>query len=135
MDVLTIILIFLLVNYSEVVENINLDDSITLPTVKVKHVGKAAEGVPFVVGKDSWQVGDNPKIVFSSFEDQRDEVMEKTANILSKVKENNDKNDKKTNIIVLADKETPYSMLDSVLIVAGGVGITAIDFIAQKNDP
>ena len=68
-----------------------LPEDIVLPKVKVKQVGKSAEGVPFVVGKDRWIVGENPAVLFSSFESQQNEVMEKTANILAKLQEANEK--------------------------------------------
>ncbi len=133
MDVLTIILIFLLVNYSEVVEEVEMPDYITLPKVKITSIGKSIEGITLIVGKDRWALGPNQVFAFNSFSSQRDDIMEKVAQGLDKMKKSNEIENKKTNLVILADKEIPYKMIDSAILTAAGVGITAIDLVALRN--
>ncbi len=133
MDVLTIILIFLLVNYSSVVEEINLPESITLPKIPIKTVGDAVEGITLIIDKDRWIIDDR-QFLFNSFTTQQNEIMEKSSEALTQIKKLNEANGKRTNVILFADKDIPYKMIDSAVLMTAGAGITSIDFIAMRQE-
>ncbi|HLE13016.1 MAG: hypothetical protein A2504_17625 [Bdellovibrionales bacterium RIFOXYD12_FULL_39_22] len=134
MDILTIILIFLLVNYSDVVEEVPLPDYIILPKVQIKSVGKAITGITLIVGKDRWAFDKGETIAFNSFASQREEVMKRAAQGLERIKQEYEKDGKAIELMILADKDVPYKMIDSVVLTAAGVGITAINFVSMRQD-
>ena len=77
MDVLTIVLIFLLGNYSEVVEEVSLPDYISLPTVYTNPEGESVNGLKLVIGNNQWGLEDFQIITFDSFNSQKSQIEEK----------------------------------------------------------
>ncbi len=134
MDILTIILIFLLVNYSDVVEEVPLPDYITLPKIQIKQAGNALVGITLIIGKDRWAFDKGETIAFNSFATQRDEVMKKAAQGMERMKKEYEKDGKSLEIMILADKDIPYKVIDSAVLSAAGVGITAINFVSLRQD-
>ena len=85
MDALTIILIFLLVNYSDVNEEKDLPKFIELPKVESK-IAKSEFGIVVVIGEDKIKVGKDKIIGYSSFESEQESILSEVKNELEVLK-------------------------------------------------
>lgn len=141
MDALTIILIFLLVNYSEVTEDSELPKFINLPTV-VGKASKAKIGVPLVIGQNKIEIGKGRFVNFSNFESEENKILVQIKDELQLLKEDAvtrglatvDGNAKTSlKISIHADKDVPYKWINSIVEMCAGMGLNFIDFIAGSK--
>ncbi len=135
MDVLTIILIFLLVNYSDVVEDADLPSFIDLPKIQTSQSQDDQtknQAIILALGMREIKINDE-LIQFSSFTKEKDSILEKTSQILTKIKEKEEKEGRTVGISLQATKEIEYETIDEILIAAAAAGITKFDFIALRE--
>lgn len=133
MDVLTIILIFLLTNYSDEPPEQNPPKGITIPIIaaksKNKQSGKFTKEIKIVFYKQRIEVLDQI-IPFEEFESQKDQVLnlvsEKLTTIIEPLSE---KEQKDSAIILLADKDINYSMISSLIKAASIAGVTHVELL------
>jgi len=133
MDVLTIILIFLLVNYSSVEQDMQVPDYIKLPKVEAKTLESLKQTLKLVVGKDRIKINDGKEIQFNNFVSQQAQIMERLAESMAKIKEENDVNKTPSILALQADKDIPYEIIDGVILSAASVGITQIELMSLKQ--
>ncbi|OFZ49773.1 MAG: hypothetical protein A2381_18155 [Bdellovibrionales bacterium RIFOXYB1_FULL_37_110] len=133
MDVLTIILIFLLVNYSSVEQDMQVPDYIKLPKVQAKTLESLKQTLKLVVGKDRIKINDGKEIQFNNFVSQQAQIMERLAESMAKIKEENDVNKTPSVLALQADKDIPYEIIDGVILSAASVGITQIELMSLKQ--
>ena len=133
MDVLTIILIFLLTNYSDEPPEQNPPKGITIPIVaaksKNKKSSKYTKEIKIVFYKQKIEVEDQI-IPFENFADQKDQVLELVSTKLTEViKPLSEKERKDSAIILLADKDITYSMISNLIKATSIAGITQIELL------
>ena len=133
MDVLTIILIFLLVNYSSVEQDMQVPDYIKLPKIQAKTLESLKQTLKLVVGKDRIKINDGKEIQFNNFVSQQAQIMERLAESMAKIKEENDVNKTPSILALQADKDIPYEIIDGVILSAASVGITQIELMSLKQ--
>ena len=121
MDALTIILIFLLVNYSDVSEEKEIPSFIELPKIEGK-AATASFGLTLVIGQDQIKVGKGDPIRFSDSDRQKDSILLEVKEQLEEMKkEKLERNiaggekDKKIKLTVQADRATPYKYIDEII--------------------
>ncbi|MCB9091742.1 MAG: biopolymer transporter ExbD [Halobacteriovoraceae bacterium] len=139
MDALTIILIFLLVNYSEVSEESDFPDFIVMP--QIEGAPKKAEmGVIMVVGETQIKIGKEDPIHFRNFEQEEEQVLNKIYDKLEIIKENilkrtvASEKDKKIRISIQADQGIPYKTIDRIVRKASELSLNYVDFIAMNKE-
>ncbi len=140
MDALTIILIFLLVNYSEVNEEKEIPSFIELPTVE----GKAAQssfGITMVIGESQIKVGKGEIINFSNFDGEREQILVQVKEELEDLrKEHLDRNiasnkkDDKIKLTIQADKDVPYLYIDEIIRGASELSLNYVDFVSMNKE-
>lgn len=147
MDVLTIILIFLLVNYSDVEQDTELPDFVELPLLLGKESLGGKENSTMAIGKNKIKLNKNTEIQFNSYQKEKDKILEDiheqfTALIQkaslddeNKFKNENEKEGSiKVVLAIQADKDVPYEMIDDIVMVASNSGITQFEFVGLKKD-
>lgn len=132
MDVLTIILIFLLVNYSEDTEETVLPDFVEMPTL-ISNKANAKKGVAIFIGAKKLSIGKGKDISYENFENEEEAILGHIKESLEMIKIKNEEIKKPTYVAIAADKEMPYQIVNSVIVAAGSVGITNIEFLALKK--
>ena len=134
MDVLTIILIFLLTNYSDEPPEQNPPKGITIPIIAAKSKSKSKKSkftkeIKISFYKQKIEVLDQI-IPFEDFALQSDQVLslvsEKLKTILDPLSEKVKKN---SAIILLADKDITYDMMSSLIKAASMAGVTHIELL------
>ena len=146
MDALTIILIFLLVNYSDVTEEGELPNFIELPQVQGK-AKQAKFGIRVVVGEKKIEISrgaDKKSINFQNFDSEKTSILSQVKEELKLFKKDmesravasTEKNkDKKIKISIQADKSIPYKRIDSIIETSTELSLNYIDFISlNKKD-
>ncbi len=133
MDVLTIILIFLLVNYSDVEQDMQVPDYIKMPVLNSPHIGSMIQNIKIVVAKDRIKIDDRPEIRFKSYENQQDNILDQVAKILDTIQL--EQNNKKVAPVmaIQADEKIPYFMIDGIILSAASVGITQVQLMTLKK--
>lgn len=129
MDVLTIILIFLLVNYTDSVQETDIPKGLNLPQLQSKEKGTLTEDVKVFILRDRVLVGDRV-IPFSSFEAQKVEISRSFAEFLYQLNEQKKNEGKTTRVSLRADRSIPYSVIDELLVAAGAAGVNDFDLLA-----
>ena len=130
MDVLTIILIFLLVNYSDNVTESELPKYVTLPSLEAKPSSAAKEDIVIIVGRQQIEIG-KEKVRYNQAEQDRERIMDGVTRILAKIQDTRGEEvSEKSRISIKADQNVNFVAIDSVLLAAASVGITGIDFVA-----
>jgi biopolymer transport protein ExbD len=133
MDVLTIILVFLLVNYSSVEQEMQIPDYVRLPEVTSKTLENLNHTLKVVLGKDRIAINEGKEIQFKSFSEQQGQILENLAESMAKIKQDNDLNKAPSILAIQADKDIPYEYIDGVILSAASVGITQIELISFKK--
>ncbi len=140
MDALTIILIFLLVNYSEVSEEKEIPAFIELPKIEGK-AATATFGLTLVIGEDQIKVGKGEPIRFSNFERQKDTILLEVKDQLAQMKkEKLERNiaggekEKKIKLTVQADRNTPYRYIDEIIRGASELSLNYVDFVSMNKE-
>lgn len=133
MDVLTIILIFLLVNYSNISDDEGIPKFVTLPVIKTLSGPTTQDPkhkvISIAVGKN--QILVNQEVIkFRRVDPNR--IIKKTVKLIKKHKSTDPK--KITVITVKADKDVTYNLLDTILVSGAYVGITQIGFLTLDKD-
>ncbi len=133
MDVLTIILIFLLTNYSDNPPEQNPPKGITIPIIAAKSNKKFSEKftkeIKIVFYKTKIEIKDEI-IPFDNFEEQSDQILELVSKKLSKIiTPLSEKEKKNSAIILLADKDIRYNMISSLIQAASITGVTHIEML------
>ena len=135
MAILTIIVIFLLVNYSDVVEDTDLPKFIEPPIVKVdpdQMKSASKQSIQMVVGANRIDIN-SETIRFASFDDEKEAILERTTSILEKYRQDDEKEGKETGIAFHADQRIPYSTIDELLVSSAAAGITQFSFMALQE--
>jgi len=132
MDVLTIILIFLLVNYSENIQNVDIPSFISLPTINGGLATQFDEDIKVIIGMNKMSIN-GQLINFHSFERESDHILEKASRIMASIKENQDRAGKKGRISLKADEKVSFEVIDRFLVSASTVGYTNIDLLAYTK--
>lgn len=136
MDVLTIILIFLLTNYSEEAPEADISNEVKLPIIEAK-----SEKIPSVYkkeikitfGMDQLEIGEEV-ISYKNFEAQEQQVMQALIQRLKEVMEEFTEKEKMGSVITLhADKDVSYIMIESLMKSAALAGITQVEFIGMHE--
>lgn len=135
MDVLTIILIFLLVNFSEVAQEGELPRFITLPTVKTekKITSAQAQRGTIVVAVGKHRIDVNKETIKLRQYDPA-AIIDQTTALLNKYRKEYKKNKHSAVISLQADKDIPYNYIDAILVSAGYAGITQVNFITLREE-
>jgi len=136
MDALTIILIFLLVNYSDETDDRKMSDLIKLPVVYSKKLENSAgdpNALKLVLAKNQVRLNDTV-VEFESFEKERERILMDVAQALDEiVREGIEAGKPVTRLSVQADGSIPYNYLDSIVVGASAVGITNLEFLAMNK--
>ena len=132
MDVLTIILIFLLVNYSDIEDVQDIPEFVTMPTLSTSPDTKLNEDIKVNIGQGRITLG-NKQITFRSFENEKERVVAEVAQILTEIQTERRTIGKAARLSVRADENIPYQVIDEILVGAGSAGITQIDLLAMAK--
>jgi len=155
MDALTIILIFLLTNYSDNPQEVEIPKFINLPQISGKNT--AAEVKPTItiaISLGQIQVGkavENLNVNFSDYKTDLDRIVLEYKSLLETAKKNMEesnrviasasgsadvekKDEPKIRLSVQADKNVPYDFIDALMFASNQVGLNYFDFTLQKVD-
>jgi len=134
MDVLTIILIFLLTNYSEEAPSAEISEDISLPIIEAKSERKKAayeKEVKVTFSASKLEIGEDV-ISFKSFDHQREQVLDIAITKMSKHLSDLDPEKKGNTVVTLhADKDVTFHMIESLMRAAAASGITQIEFVGM----
>lgn len=137
MDVLTIILIFLLTNYSEEAPDPKITQDVSLPIIEAKSekINTAYDKeIKVQLSLNKLEI-ENEVIEFSNYEDQEDQVAEIAIKKLSDLLEDVDEDKRSSSVITVhADKDVNYYMIDSLIRHATLAGITQIELIGMYEE-
>lgn len=137
MDILTIIIIFLLVNYSDTVEELDLPAFIQLPTVATEKGRDPAstkrETIIMVVGSNRIDINKST-IQFNSFFEEKQRILDEASSFFQKQVQVDSQDGKSTGLSIQADKDISYDTLDEILLSAAAAGITKVEFLALKGE-
>jgi|GEM_PF-3576589 len=141
MDALTIILIFLLVNYSEVNEEKEIPKFIELPQVEGE-IGKTEFGIVMVIGENKIKVGTDTVIDYSNFENEKEAILAKIGERLDLLKKDKERviasspnaKTKKIKISIQADRMVPYKRIDAIIEKATESSLNYIDFVSLNKE-
>ncbi len=133
MDVLTIILIFLLTNYSDNPPEQNPPKGITIPIIAAKsskHIStEFTKEIKIVFYKKKIEIKDEI-IPFDDFEEQSDQILDLISQKLTKIiAPLSEKEKKNSAIILLADKDIKYNMISRLIQAASIAGVTHIEML------
>lgn len=131
LDVLTIILIFLLVNYSDEFQDVKTPKYVQLPAVAAASAGDPSDHIMVSIGENRIDINGH-LIKFSSFSKQKWKVLSEAATHLDMAARKK-KNKKNRVMTIQADKDVSYYIIESILTQASSVGITQIEFVALKQ--
>jgi biopolymer transport protein ExbD len=138
MDVLTIILIFLLTNYSDNPPDQNPPKGITIPIIAAKSnkkiSGKFSKEIRIVFYKTKIEVKDEI-IPFEDFNSQEDQILELVSKKLAELIEPLTEKEKgRSAIILLADKDIKYNMISSLIKAASIAGVTHVEMLGTFEE-
>ncbi len=140
MDVLTIILIFLLTNYSEEAPDPSIDSGVSLPIIEAKSRRQPAayeKEIKVTFGTNKLVIADD-EISFKSFEDQEEQIIEVAVGKLKNLISDLSPEERPNSVITLhADRDVTYYMVDSLMRSASVAGITQIELVGifeQKGE-
>ncbi len=140
MDALTIILIFLLVNYSEVNEEKEIPDFIELPKIEGK-AKEASFGITLVIGQDKIKIGKEQVVNFSNFEAEKEQILVQIKDELAILQKDHldrniaaNKKDDKIKLTVQADKDVPYLYIDEIIRGASELSLNYVDFVSMNKE-
>jgi biopolymer transport protein ExbD len=145
MDALTIILIFLLVNYSEVTEDGELPNFIELPTLSGKIDKQTKINILVVIGQNQIRVGKDRDIRFRDYLGEEDSILERVKKELENEKKMKDvdrklasegaegKKEHLAKVSIQADKSVPYYMIDGIVRTSTELGMNFFDLITKKK--
>ena len=132
MDVMTIILLFLLVNYSETVSNAELPAYVKVPNSVGSVLDIPSEEASVVIAKDRLAVG-KKMIGFKSFNREKEKVLDSFEIHLGRLWRKRLKALKNPTVTLTVDRTLNYEMIQEVLNVCTSVGLTKFEFIALKE--
>jgi len=138
MDVLTIILIFLLTNYSDNPPEQNPPDGMTIPIIAAKSnkkiSGTFSKEIRIVFYKTKLEVKDEI-IPFDDFDAQSDQILELVSKKLTELIEPLTEKEKgRSAIILLADKDIKYNMISSLIQAASIAGVTHVEMLGTFEE-
>lgn len=150
MDALTIILIFLLTNYSDNPQEVDLPSFIKLPQVTGQDASQNEKAVPVSISLNKIQIGKKAEAFYVEFKDYKtelDRIVIEYKNHLSEIKKiTEEKNLRdlassggsagseppKIRLAVMADQGVPYDFIDSLMFASNEVGLNFFDFMLKK---
>ncbi len=118
MDVLTIILLFLLVNYADNVTDESIPENMDLPSVQTKTISKMEDGLVVTIDRKGIMIGER-LLPFNSHEATLSQAFKASGAERLRIK---------------ADKDLDYRVVDRILIGAAQAGMGNIDFIAMVEE-
>ena len=132
MDVLTIILIFLLVNYSDLEDVQDIPEFVNMPTVMTNPDAKMDEDIKLNIAAGRISLLGR-EVNYRSFENEKERVVSQITNLLGDVQKERVAQGKTARLSIRADQNVPYEVIDELLVGAGAVGITQIDLLAMAK--
>ena len=152
MDALTIILIFLLTNYSDNPQEVEIPEFVKLPKIYGKNTAaEAKQSIIVSISQNEIQIGKNKEdihIKFNDYKSELDRVVLEFKEHLDKYKKNlessterdlasadgSNKDKPKFNLSFQADKDVPYDFIDALMFASNQVGLNYFDFTLEKVD-
>lgn len=150
MDALTIILIFLLTNYSDTPQEADVPPQVSLPEiVQTSQEDAQVIDIQVAIAKNALLLGptkEGRQIDFNDFEAEKDQVLQAYKTFLQEKKVMIDEANKmrvpsasnetasdrsKIKITFYSDRETRYSVIDPLVFAASEVGINTFDFAVK----
>ncbi|MEZ4752586.1 MAG: biopolymer transporter ExbD [Bdellovibrionota bacterium] len=123
MDVLTILLIFLLVNYSDQFDDIPNFVSLPLAQTALGTIKESTQGTTITVGQDRIVIG-NQTFRTSPW---------RPAELLSAMNAALGDLDPSSHIFLVADESVPYRVVDLAVVAAAQKGVFKVNFLAQSG--
>ncbi len=138
MDVLTIILIFLLTNYSDEPPEQDPPKGVTIPIVIAKSKKNISKNftkeIRVVFASDRIEIGDQV-IPFESFDEQSSQILSLASDKLKEAIDVLKPEEKKDSaIILIADKDVDYSMISNLIQAASIAGVTNVEFLGTLEE-
>jgi biopolymer transport protein ExbD len=152
MDALTIILIFLLTNYSDNPQEVEIPKFINLPQLAGKNpAADAKQAVLIAISLNQIQIGKTAEglsISFNDYKAELDRIVIEYKGHLENAKKNAEaasrdlasasgsevKKDFKLSIAIQADKGVPYDFIDALMFASNEVGLNYFDFTLNMVD-
>jgi biopolymer transport protein ExbD len=150
MDALTIILIFLLTNYSDNPQEVEIPAFVNLPKIYGKNTAaEAKQTLVISLSLNEIQMGgakEGRSIKFSDYKSELDRIVIEYKDHLDALKKNlessrtvaadsNAKDEKpKINLSFQSDKNVPYDFIDALMFASNQVGLNYFDFTLEKVD-
>lgn len=123
MDVLTILLIFLLVNYSDQFDDIPNFVSLPLAQTALGTIKEATSGTTIAVGQDRIVIG---KTTLRTQPWRPSELLSQMNTALGDL-------NSESHVFVVADENVPYRVVDLAVVAAAQKGVFKVNFLAQSG--
>ena len=133
MDVLTIILIFLLVNYSEQMSQANVPDYVSLPSLNTQATLDHNEDIVLAIGASRIELNQKT-IEFRSYRHEKSRILQAVETIFREIQAQDTKKGSSRSLTIKADASTDYEIIDDLLLSASSLGITQFDLVALAKD-
>lgn len=152
MDALTIILIFLLTNYSDNPQEVDIPPFVELPKIYGKNTAaEAKQTIVISISQTQIQLGptkDGNLVKFNDYKSELDRIVleyKEQLDILKKGVESSmervvassdgaDKDKPKISLSIQADKNVPYDFIDALMFASNQVGLNYFNFTLEKVD-
>ncbi len=133
MDVLTIILVFLLINYSGMTQSGNIPKFVSLPVIKTETVSNPPDTnksiLNVTIGKIVAEINGERINLLKA---EKSKIITDASNLLIKHKKTLPKN-KPAIMTFFVDKNVPYELLDILIVSGAYAGITQINFLTLQE--
>jgi biopolymer transport protein ExbD len=137
-DIFMILLVFLLKSYSTSVSNLTPSAQMELP-IAVKAGGEVKDTVKLEIGASGILIDQKHVLGLSNFEFRPGDVRENGQNpaiydVLFEERKKQPIPNMDSNLLVMADKETPYSTLKTVVASAAAAGFVDLQLVVVEED-
>lgn len=151
MDGLTIILIFLLTNYQDNPQEVEVPKFINLPKISGKNFTNVTPAIIVNISLNKIQLGKTAAGVFVNFNDYKSEIDQIVIDYKEKLEiekkkvqesrrslagESSEKiaTEEKIKLSIQADESVPFDFLDAIMFASNEVGLNYFDFVLDKVD-
>jgi biopolymer transport protein ExbD len=141
MDALTIILFFLIMNYSDVVEEFDPPNFVQMPVINAKIDQVTTVDLSVAIGMNKIRVGKDKDIDFRNFKSEESTIVAKFQEILKieseavkarKIASSPENAKKPIKMSIQADKGVPYFMINSLVMAGSELGMNIFDMMGSK---
>jgi biopolymer transport protein ExbD len=138
-DIFMILLVFLLKSYSTSINNLAPTSGLTLPSVADKVVGEVKETVKLEISPSTILIDTKPVVNLANFEFPPGEIGANGQNpsiysILFEERKRQPIPNMDSNLIVMADQETPYATLKTVVASAAAAGFVDLQLVVVEPE-